>query len=129
MIYYIFHDVFIWLCILYLDKKKIYLVSEKYTDHINIKQFVKNSGQKANESRKNKMMSKVRFIPKIHVRHPALRFHSPSKEVTLINYMIHILQKIKTAPVLKRSVSISPLAPCEKDTGWSILNTISKMSF
>lgn len=52
-------------------------------------------------------MSRVRLIPKIHVRHPASKFHSSSKEVTIISYMICSLQKTETTPVLKKSVIIS----------------------
>lgn len=85
---------FIQLYILYLDGNC--LVPEKYTDHIKVKQFARTkSGQKANENRRNKMMSRVRLIPKIHIGYPASSFHNPIKEVLLIDYMIHSLRKIK----------------------------------
>lgn len=77
----------IWLCRPYLDGN--YLVSEKSIDHIKLKQFAsKKSGQKAHENRRNKMMSKVRLIPKYTLDTQLPAFHNPSKEVTLISYMI-----------------------------------------
>ena len=67
-------------CYVYCTLIKKYLVSEKYIDHIKIKPFIKeNSGQKANENRKNKMMARVRLTPKVHVRHLTLWFKAQAK--------------------------------------------------
>lgn len=88
----------IWLCRLYLDGN--YLVSEKHIDHIKLKQFArKKSGQKAHENRRNKMMSKVRWIPKIHMGHPASSFSQPTQRGS--TNQLH-----ENNPVLRSSATI-----------------------
>lgn len=67
-----------WLCRLYLDGN--YLVFEKHLDHVKLKQFArKKSGQKAHENRRNKLMPKIRWIPKICTGHQASSFSQPMR--------------------------------------------------
>lgn len=94
----------IWLCRLYLDGN--YLVSEKHIDHIKQKQFArKKSGQKAHENRRNKMMSKVRWIPKIHMGHPASSFSQPTQRGST-DQLHDSVSKDKNNPVLRSSATI-----------------------
>lgn len=115
-------------CYVYCTLIKKYLVSEKYIDHIKIKPFIReNSGQKANENRKNKMMARVRLTPKVHVRHLTPCFQSTSKEVILIRYMSSQSSENKNYLSSQERChhfwyqDISSMALCEKDTGRSIL--------
>lgn len=101
---------FIWLYTLYIYEK--YLVSEKCINQIKVKQFVrKKSDQKTNESRRNKMMSRVRLIRKIHAGHPAFSFHTQKwiKHQRANTSQLYDSQspKDKNNPILKRTVTIS----------------------
>lgn len=72
---------FIWLHTLCTYEK--YFVSEKYINKIKVKQLVrKKSGQKTNERRRNKMISRVRLIRKTDVGHSAISAHSPEMNKT-----------------------------------------------
>lgn len=80
-------------------------------------------------------MARVRLTPKVHVRHLTLCFQSTSKEVILIRYMSHSLQKIKTTSVLKRGVTTSgiktflPWLYVKRILDGVFWDIISKMSF